>query len=123
MSRIWNVSFNAFHDQLILSASSDTQVNLQNLSSISSSNFDGREEAILESLKKENGEESQETSADDLIQSKTEDGLVAAYDPHEDSVYALAWSGADPWTFAALSFDGIVSVNTVPAEHKYKIIL
>jgi WD40 repeat protein len=54
---------------------------------------------------------------------KPEDGLVSTYDQHEDSVYQVAWSPADPWIFASVSFDGRAVVNVVPQDHKYKIIL
>jgi len=51
------------------------------------------------------------------------DGLVASYDQHEDSIYSLSWSAADPWIFASVSYDGRVVINTVPKDEKYKIIL
>jgi EARP and GARP complex-interacting protein 1 len=51
------------------------------------------------------------------------DGLVARFDDHEESVYAVEWSNADPWIFASLSYDGRVVVNVVPTDYKYKIIL
>ncbi|KAJ3322938.1 Protein tssc1 [Boothiomyces sp. JEL0866] len=54
---------------------------------------------------------------------KTTDGLVQSFDQHEHSVYSAAWSPADPWIFASVSFDGRVVVNFVPPEQKYKIIL
>nr|KAJ3422008.1 Protein tssc1 [Polyrhizophydium stewartii] len=54
---------------------------------------------------------------------KTTDGLVASFDQHEEAVYSVAWSAADPWIFASLSYDGRVVVNQVPRDHKYKIIL
>lgn len=57
------------------------------------------------------------------LDSKPTDGLVLVYDQHEDSVYAVEWSAADPWIFASLSYDGRLAVNMVPKEHKYKIIL
>ena len=51
------------------------------------------------------------------------DGLVKVYEQHEESVYSLAWSPADPWIFASVSYDGRLVVNTVPQDHKYKIIM
>jgi hypothetical protein len=39
------------------------------------------------------------------------DGKAHTYDEHEDSVYGLAWSMADPWLCASLSYDGRVVVN------------
>ena len=38
-SRVWSVRFNHFHDQLILTASSDSRVVLNNVSTISSEPF------------------------------------------------------------------------------------
>lgn len=58
-----------------------------------------------------------------IYYSKTTDGLVQAYEEHEDSVYDVQWSPNDPWIFASISFDGRVLVNSCPKEHKYKIIL
>lgn len=48
---------------------------------------------------------------------------MASFEQHEDSVYSVAWSPADPWLFASVSFDGRVAVNVVPQDHKYKILL
>ena len=35
----------------------------------------------------------------------------------------VAWSAADPWTFASLSYDGRIAVNHVPSAVKYKILI
>ena len=35
----------------------------------------------------------------------------------------VAWSAADPWCFASLSYDGRVVVNRVPGQIKYKILI
>ena len=35
----------------------------------------------------------------------------------------VAWSLADPWTFASLSYDGRMIVNKVPSHTKYKILI
>ncbi len=51
------------------------------------------------------------------------DGRVQSYDEHEDSVYGVAWSLADPWLFASLSYDGRVVINTVPKNIKYKVLI
>jgi WD40 repeat protein len=51
------------------------------------------------------------------------DGIVCTIDQHEESVYKAAWSSADPWIYASLSYDGRLLVNQVPREYKYKIIL
>ena len=51
------------------------------------------------------------------------DGVIATYEEHEDSVYAVEWSSADPWVFASLSYDGRLVLNRVPRTEKYKILL
>ena len=51
------------------------------------------------------------------------DCLLASYDEHEDSVYAIEWASDDPWTFASLSYDGRFVVNRVPSDIKYSILL
>jgi WD40 repeat protein len=55
--------------------------------------------------------------------SKPGDQLVRSYDHFDDSVYECAWSYADPWIFASLSYDGKVAVDFVPKSEKYKILL
>ena len=56
-------------------------------------------------------------------QGDTADGRIRAFDDHEESVYAVAWSAYDAWVFASLSYDGRVVVNHVPQTEKYKILL
>ena len=51
------------------------------------------------------------------------DGIISTYEEHEDSVYAVDWSAADPWVFASLSYDGRLVINRVPRAEKYKILL
>lgn len=51
------------------------------------------------------------------------DGKAHTCDDHDDSVYGLAWSAADPWLFASLSYDGRVLVNRVPKSVKYKVLI
>jgi len=41
----------------------------------------------------------------------------------EDAVYQVAWSSGDPWSFAALSYDGSLTITNVPIEEKYRILL
>jgi hypothetical protein len=48
---------------------------------------------------------------------------VRLVDQHEDSVYSLAWSAVDAWSFCSLSFDGRVIISGVPTTEKYKILL
>ena len=54
----------------------------------------------------------------------TLDTLITRFDEaHEESVYSVAWSVAEAWTFASMSHDGRMVVNTVPSAEKYKILL
>lgn len=92
--RIWSVRFNLFHDQLILSSGSDCKVLLTSAASVSS-----------------------EAGNDN----KLDDGLLQCYDHHEDSIYCVEWSNADPWMFASLSYDGRVCVSRVPPDVKAKL--
>jgi WD40 repeat protein len=54
--------------------------------------------------------------------SKPTDGLICTFDQHEDSVYKVAWSPADTWTFASISYAGRVVISQVPTEEKFKIL-
>ncbi|ORY42198.1 WD40 repeat-like protein [Rhizoclosmatium globosum] len=108
---VWSVAYNKFHDQLLLSSSSDCLVNLHNVVSVSSTPF-----GLIRSM------DSDEEGLDGIY-SKTTDELIATYREFEDSVYSVAWSSADPWIFASVSFDGRVNINIVPKEVKYSIIL
>lgn len=108
---VWNIRINRFHDQLVLTSSSDSRVILCSIASISSEPF-----GHLVSDEPSENEES-------YGKKKLEDGLVGRYEEHEDSVYAVEWSSADPWTFASLSYDGRLVLNKVPRKYKYQILL
>lgn len=56
-------------------------------------------------------------------QEPPQDSVIATYEEHEDSVYAVEWSSADPWLFASLSYDGRLVINRVPRALKYHILL
>jgi WD40 repeat protein len=45
------------------------------------------------------------------------------YIEFEDSVYSLDWSHADPWIFAAVSFNSYLHINTIPEDIKLKVML
>ncbi|KAJ8789962.1 hypothetical protein J1605_021660 [Eschrichtius robustus] len=53
-------------------------------------------------------------------QEPPQDSVIATYEEHEDSVYAVDWSSADPWLFASLSYDGRLVINRVPRALKKK---
>lgn len=111
---VWSVRFNHFHDQLVLTSSSDSRVILNNVVSLSSEPFGHL-------VEKE--DESDDDSVHDRPAEPPADGVIATYEEHEDSVYAVAWSTADPWVFASLSYDGRLVINRVPRAEKYKILL
>lgn len=98
---IFSVSFNKFHDQLLLSSSSDGKFALTRALSCSSEN---------------------ETS-DGFNQSQQDRVLKIFSSEHDDSVYCVEWSYVDPWTFASLSYDGRLIISRVPKEHKFQILL
>jgi len=108
---VWNVRFNHFHDQLVLTSSSDARVVLSSEISISSEPYGKLIEDVDDSKV---GQESQQ---------KLDDGVISVYNEYEDSVYCVQWSTADPWIFAALSYDGRLVINKVPRSVKYKILL
>ncbi|WAR23650.1 EIPR1-like protein, partial [Mya arenaria] len=110
---VWSVRYNRFHDQLILSSSSDSRVILNSVVSLSSEPY-GHE--IENDDDEEDGDKHGESSP-------PEDRLIATYEEHEDSVYCVDWSTADPWVFASLSYDGRLVINRVPRVEKYKILL
>ena len=43
--------------------------------------------------------------------------------PGGTSVCGVAWSAADPWSFASLEGDGAVALRVVPRAEKYRILL
>lgn len=96
---VWQVKFNAFHDQLLISASSDNTVALHRVVSASSAPVD---ESFFE---------------------KENDLLILKVDSFDDSVYACTWINGEAWHFASVSYDGKVVISAVPSEEKYKILL
>lgn len=101
---ITSVSFNKFHDQLILTSSSDGTIILSCAASCSSENIVNDDEK-------------------EISKTQLPDGLLEKFEHlHEDSIYAVEWS-ADPWIFASLSWDGRVVIKKVPKKYKYQILL
>lgn len=107
---VWSVRYNHFHDQLILSSSSDSRVTLLSIPSLSSEPFGHLDDD-------EDIEEDQRPREPDT------DRIISTFEEHEDSVYIVEWSTADPWIFASLSYDGRIVINRVPRAEKYKILL
>jgi len=102
---VWSAKHNPSYDQLLVSASSDTVVNLWDLTDISS------------------------VAGNNVNISKKsdEDWLVKSYcDGDGDSIYSVAWACADnPFIFASLSHDKTSSavVYRVPQEQVDQILL
>lgn len=110
---VWCVRYNSFHDQLVLTSSSDSRVILSRAASVSSEPFGhlvDDEDVGFE-------------DKDKSLNKKVTDGVISMYEEHEDSVYAVEWSTVDPWLFASLSYDGRLVVNKVPRAEKYRILL
>lgn len=112
---VWQAKFNPHHDSLLLSTSSDCLANLwhtpltageSNRSQVGSRGLQGGAGGQSKGFGKE-----------------AHNGMACSYDDHEDSIYGAAWSLADPWTFASLSYDGRLVVNRVPSHTKYKILI
>jgi len=102
-------AYNRFHDQLVLSSGTDALTKLWRVAAISSA------PPSADALESEEGPGAESESE--------RDGLVRAFEGHDESVYAAVWSAADAWLFATLSLDGRLLVNYVPAAEKYRILL
>ncbi|EOA38123.1 hypothetical protein CARUB_v10009593mg [Capsella rubella] len=89
----WAVKCNPEYDGLILSAGTDSAVNLWYASA--SSSDDKLSESPVESIR------------------QRVNPLLNSYTDYEDSVYGLAWSSREPWVFASLSYDGRVVIESV----------
>uniref|UniRef100_A0A3Q1JTG5 EIPR1-like beta-propeller domain-containing protein n=1 Tax=Anabas testudineus TaxID=64144 RepID=A0A3Q1JTG5_ANATE len=113
---VWSVRYNHSHDQLVLTASSDSRLILSNMVSISSEPFGH----LVDDEELSEGEDNHQ---DDKSKEPLKDSVVSTYEEHEDSVYAAEWSSADPWLFASLSYDGRLVINRVPRALKYRILL
>ncbi|XP_047976185.1 WD repeat-containing protein DWA2-like [Salvia hispanica] len=88
----WTVKCNPTYEDVILSAGTDSAVNLWLASP---------------SIHDDSVQDSSLTS-----QNRTEP-LLNSYNDYEDSVYGLAWSSREPWIFASLSYDGRVVVESI----------
>ena len=84
----------------------------------SASNFSGGNSSFMNSSRFSLGGGSAGRQGSKTVQDK----CVQRYEL-EDSVTAVEWSGADAWVFAALSYNGIFCINTVPSKEKYRILL
>ncbi|OAY82971.1 WD repeat-containing protein DWA2-like [Ananas comosus] len=88
----WAVRHNPEYDNLILSAGTDSTVNLW---SVKIASDDSTPESPVDSSR------------------RLTDPLLNSYTDYEDSIYGLAWSSREPSVFASLSYDGRVVVESV----------
>ena len=115
---IWSIRYNAFHDQLVLTCSSDSRVVLSRISSLASQPFGH----LLEDDESLGDEDLPEVSRNCKTTNEVKDGVVTTFEEHEESVYCAEWSSSDPWVFASLSFDGRLVINKVPKSEKFNIL-
>jgi len=126
------VCYNPFHDQLVLSAGTDSLVNLWRCSTISSApllTFDDEQQQQQQQQQQPYHELQQKQSSDSQHSQHTQQQLsmgpnvrVSRYE-HLDSVNSIAWGAADAWIYMSASYDGKVVLNHVPSKEKYKILL
>ncbi|KAI8055766.1 WD40-repeat-containing domain protein [Syncephalis plumigaleata] len=145
---IWSIAYHPMHDQLILTGGSDAHVNLQSAVTMSSAAF-GSGDPEEDASDWSSGEEAalaMNSPATAIAISNTlqlptasplgavplsrrsssrrpTDGLVKSFTDHDDSVYGVAWSPANPWLIASISYSGRLVMSYVPSEEKYKILL
>jgi EARP and GARP complex-interacting protein 1 len=145
----WRVKYNPSHDQLVLSSGTDAVANLWRVSTISSAPLlvnhhinkanSTSVKSVMQSVRNpsiddlsnqvENREmnDSDEEVEDDPIGSTQSDSVAsnALVTRHEysSSVYGIAWSLVDEWTYMCTSYDGKVTLHHVPSKEKYKILL
>lgn len=117
---ITRVRYNPFHDQLVLSAGTDSAVNLWRISSVSSSPLLELDDEVPDDLLS-----SSSSAEKDDDKFKPVEGPDVRVDKmeHQESVYDVAWSKCDAWVWASVSMDGGVVLSHVPSKEKYKILL
>ncbi|KAG2449235.1 hypothetical protein HYH02_005981 [Chlamydomonas schloesseri] len=135
---VWRALYNPVHDSLVASCSSDCCVNLYYTPQLAASAAAAAATAAAGAAATPAGEagaaagagaaaasagQAAPASAKGASRGADLDGKVVTWDEHEDSVYGLAWSVADPWLLASLSFDGRVALSKVPKNIKYKILI
>ena len=134
--------YNRFHDQLLLSASTDGAVKLWRAASISSA---PPAEYELDGALGDDGDGDADGLVKEYALGRVSDFWGASrarsrrtpltplllplslhycrYDEHEQSVFGLVWSAADAWVSPSLSLDGKCMISHVPPAEKYKILL
>ncbi|XP_008677310.1 protein TSSC1 isoform X3 [Zea mays] len=88
----WAIQHNPEYDELLLSAGTDSTVNLW-LAKVSNNDS--------------------EPNSPSGSPNRQEEPLLNSYTDYEDSIYGIAWSSHDPSLFASLSYDGRVVLESV----------
>ena len=139
--RVTAAGYTRFHDQLLLSASTDGAVKLWRAASISSAppaeyELDGALGTTATATPTASSRSTPLGRVSDFwgaSRARSRTPLTPLllrpslhyyrYDEHEQSVFGLVWSAADAWVFASLSLDGKCMISHVPPAEKYKILL
>lgn len=137
------VRYNPFHDQLVISAGTDSMVNLWRMSTISSaplvmledensnhSSSSDRMTMMTTTNTKHhnhtttggNNNATEKAASSTSSSAATANVRVSSFE-HLDSVQSIAWGAADAWIYLSASYDGKVVLNHVPSQEKYKILL
>jgi WD40 repeat protein len=137
---ITQLHYNPFHDELLLTSSTDSLVNLWRVQSLSSKVNDAAsliDDPVTDSsvaststpLKKSGSTSSISSSysatniaGSSSLQTLVPDVRLERIDEHEDSVYACSWSSLNPWVFASVSVDGRLLVHAVPEQEKMRLL-
>ena len=141
----WNVLYNPFHDQLVLSTGTDSMVNLWRVSSVSSAPLltlnddddddehhdqDNRNEGggggnhcHHHHGKDENKDNNNSNNNRNLSETAAHNVLVGRMEHTADACYGAAWGAADAWIYVTVGYDGKVVLSHVPSKEKYKILL
>ena len=102
---IHTVLYNPYHDQLLLSSSSDHTAKMWSIPSVAfrpQSDNNAAETDVTHSLK---------------------DGLLRTLNDFGDTVCAAAWSCSGPWVYAAVSYNGKILVDQVPGATKMALLM
>ena len=115
--KVTSVKFNPVHDELLLSSGTDCAVNLWRFPSLSRN--PGRFPSLMESSLSGQTAHLRRNSVP-TESAVVSDGLVQTYTRHEDSVYCACWGGST-WSFASLSYDGLLLINSVPTSERHRV--
>ena len=104
---VTSVKYHPTHDQLVLSSSTDCSVKLWRYQSVSSTPSKPLPLTV---------------AGMSQTPPRMPSGLVQSVNQHEDSVYRCSWA-RDGWSYASVSTDGTLIINTTPQSEKYRIML